>query len=548
MKLSPIVSQTKRSLRAVAVLLASLTLTVEAQLQLQTENGVLEGIENSGIRIFRGIPFAQPPVGDLRWKEPQPVQNWEGVLKADKFGPRAMQNAIFGDMGFRSNGLSEDCLYLNVWTPDGAKPGTLPVLVYFYGGGFQAGDGSEDRYNGESMAHRGIVSVTVNYRLNVFGFLAHPLLTAESPHQASGNYGLLDQSAALKWVKTNIAAFGGDPNRVTIAGESAGSMSVSVQMASPLSKGLVNQAIGESGSFWSRFGSASREQSEQIGTAFFADLGATTLEAMRGIPAEQLLAALAKPGAPWFGPTVDGFFLPESPIKIFKEGRQAHIPLLAGWNNQEMDARFLMTDKAMTVENYETVVRERFPDFADEILKAYHASSDSEVETVATDLASDTWIAFSTWKWLDIHAETTNAPVYRYYYCRARPSMRPEFGNAQAGLAGGIVEGSNDTPPPPPAKGAVHSAEIEYAMGNLERNKVYDWTPDDYRVSATMQAYFANFIRTGNPNHYTLPAWPKMNEDPSVAQYMQIDVQSQSMKDVHADRREVMEKVFEDLK
>lgn len=532
---------------AVAVLFGALIMNTEAQLQIHTQNGIVEGIENSGIRIFRGIPFAQPPVGELRWKAPQPPLDWEGVLKADQFAAQAMQNKIFGDMGFRASGMSEDCLYLNVWAPEGAEPSSLPVLVYFYGGGFQAGDGSEDRYNGESMAHRGIVAVTVNYRLNVFGFLAHPLLTAESEHNASGNYGLLDQNAALKWVKANIAAFGGDPEHVTIAGESAGSMSVSAQMASPLSKDLIHQAIGESGSFWSSFGTTPHAQAEQTGTAFFDGLGASTLEAMRAIPAETLLAALMKPGAPWFSPTVDGYFFPESPIQVFKEGKQADIPLLAGWNNQEMDARFLLGPMELTVANYEAAVKQRFPEFADSLLEAYHAASDGEVEKVATDLASDTWIAFSTWKWLDAHAATTDQPVYRYYYCRPRPAMRPEYGNAQSGLAGGVVEGTSDTPPAPPAKGAVHSAEIEYCMGNLERNKVFDWTPDDYRVSATMQAYFANFIRTGNPNHYTLPEWPEMNADPAAAQFMQIDVQSRNMKDMHPERHQALEKLFGNL-
>ena len=240
----------QHSIRAVTVLLASaLAASAWGAEQVKTANGVVEGVtEKSGIRAFRGIPFAAPPVGDLRWKPPQPVKNWEGVRQADKFGPRAMQRPIFGDMNFRSDGMSEDCLYLNVWTPAKSGDERLPVLVYFYGGGFMAGDGSEPRYDGASMARKGIVAVTVNYRLGVFGFLAHPELTGESPHHASGNYGLLDQNAALRWVRRNIAAFGGDPDKVTIAGESAGSVSVSAQMASPLSKDLIAGAIGESGS------------------------------------------------------------------------------------------------------------------------------------------------------------------------------------------------------------------------------------------------------------------------------------------------------------
>jgi len=217
--------------------------------QVQISNGTLEGTFNpaTGIRSFKGIPYAQPPVGDLRWKEPQPPANWAGVLKADHFSHMPMQKRIFSDMIFRADTMSEDCLYLNVWTPAKSSTEKLPVLVYFYGGGFSAGDGSESRYDGESMAQKGIVTLTVNYRLGIFGFFAHPELTQESPHHASGNYGLMDQTAALRWVQVNIAAFGGDPAHVTIAGESAGSIAVCAQMASPLSKNLFAGAIGESG-------------------------------------------------------------------------------------------------------------------------------------------------------------------------------------------------------------------------------------------------------------------------------------------------------------
>src|ERR1700761_2745809 len=234
------------------VLLALFAVPAIAQnnLQVKTANGTLEGtVDSAGIRSFKGIPYAQPPVGNLRWKEPQPAKNWDGVRKADHFGANAMQKNVFGDMNFRSSGMSEDCLYLNVWTPAKSAKEKLPVLVYFYGGGFVAGDGSESRYDGESLAQRGIVTVTINYRLGIFAFFTHPDLTSESPHHASGNYGLLDQNAAIVWVKQNIAAFGGDPNHITIAGESAGSFSVCAQMLSPLSRNLIAGAIGESGGF-----------------------------------------------------------------------------------------------------------------------------------------------------------------------------------------------------------------------------------------------------------------------------------------------------------
>src|SRR5262249_51272852 len=219
-----------------AIMLAiPLTAGAFGQDRVKIANGMLEGVsdKSSGVRSFKGIPFGEPPVGDLRWKPPQPVKNWQDARKADKFGPRCMQRPIFGDMGFRSNGMSEDCLYLNVWTPAKSGDEKLPVLVYFFGGGFVAGDGSEGRYDGESMAKKGIVAITVNYRLGVFGFFAHPELTKESPNHASGNYGLFDQHAALEWGRQNIAAFGGDPKRVTIAAESAGPQPVRAHVASP---------------------------------------------------------------------------------------------------------------------------------------------------------------------------------------------------------------------------------------------------------------------------------------------------------------------------
>src|SRR3954471_3115443 len=265
------------------LLLSFISLIAMAQLndstapRVKTVNGILEGTDESGIKTFKGVPFAAPPVGSLRWREPQPVQNWSEVRKANKFGPRAMQLHLFGDMNFRSDGMSEDCLYLNVWTPAKTGDEHLPVLVYFYGGGFIAGDGSEPRYDGESMARRGIVAITVNYRLGVFGFFAHPELTKESPYHASGNYGLLDQSAALQWVQKNIAAFGGDPKKITIAGESAGSFSVSAQMASPLSKDIIAGAIGESGSLLGLNPTSSLKDAEKAGADFGTSIKANSL-------------------------------------------------------------------------------------------------------------------------------------------------------------------------------------------------------------------------------------------------------------------------------
>jgi para-nitrobenzyl esterase len=506
--------------------------------RVRMANGMVEGttVQSSGVRVFKGIPFAQPPVGDLRWKPPQPVKSWKGVRRADRFGPRAMQRPVFGDMNFRSEGMSEDCLYLNVWTPARSGKERLPVLVYFYGGGFVAGDGSEPRYDGESMARKGMVAVTVNYRLGVFGFLAHPELTKESPHHASGNYGLLDQNAALRWVHQNIAAFGGDPRKVTIAGESAGSLSVSALMASPLSKGLIAGAIGESGALINpTLPPVPLAEAEQTGLKFAINAGATSLAALRAMPASQLLEAASRRGAPWFTATVDGYFLPKLPVEIFAAGEQAHVPLLVGWNSEESNYRAVMGQDEPTPENFARAVQRLYGDRAGEAMRLYPASTAEEALQSATDLASDRFIAYSTWKWYDLHRRTGGKPVYLYFYSHPRPPMTPEMRDATPGLAGGVQRGNRSADPAPVPRGAVHSAEIEYAMGNLATNNVFAWTPEDYRVSETMQGYFANFVKTGNPNGPGLPNWPAANSG-SPAQVMRLDVEAHAEPEPHRDR------------
>ncbi len=507
-------------------------------------NGALEGTVNpaTGVRMFKGVPFAQPPVGDLRWKEPQPPQDWTGVRKADQFGPRCAQRAVFGDMNFRSNGMAEDCLYLNIWTPAKSGNAKLPVLVYFYGGGFIAGDGSEPRYDGESLATKGIVTVTLNYRLDVLGFLSHPELTEESPHHASGNYGLLDQHAALLWVKRNIAAFGGDPNRITIGGESAGSISVSAQMASPLSKDLIAGAVGEGGSYIGTLSPVPQADAEQVGVKFAASLGANSLTMLRAIPVEQLLNETGKEGAARFPATLDGYFFPQPLRQIYAQGKQAHVPLLVGWNSQENPASRVLGNAAPTPENYATAIRKLYPDHAEEALKVYGAATAGQVTENATALASDRFIAYSTWVWSNLCEKTGRKPVFRYYYSHPRPAMRPEMGNAVPGLAGGVIRGPVAGAVTGPARGAVHSAEIEYALGNLDSNKVYAWTGDDYKVSRTMEEYFANFIKTGNPNGSNLPEWPAANSDKRIL-VMDIDVESHVEPEKHRDRYEFLDRL-----
>jgi para-nitrobenzyl esterase len=484
--------------------------------QIKTANGIVEGVtETSGIRTFKGVPFAQPPVGNLRWKEPQAPKNWTGIRKADHFGPQAMQRPIWSDMIFRSDGKSEDCLYLNVWTPAKSASEKLPVLVYFYGGGFIAGDGSEYRYDGEAMAKKGIVAITVNYRLGVFGFMAHPELTKESIHHSSGNYGLMDQHAALVWVKKNIAAFGGDPDKITIAGESAGSMSVSAQMASPLSKGLFVGAIGESGSGLGNLSPAPLADAEKNGVAFATKIGAASLADLRKIPADKLLEISA---TSHFNNTVDGYFLPETLQDIFATGKQMDVPLLAGWNSAEVDYHSLLGKETPTLDAFNNTIKRLYSDRADEVLKLYSPKTDADVEQVATDLASDRFIVYATWKFIDLHSKTNGKPVYRYLFTRKRP-----------------VE--NDK-----SLGAAHASEIEYALGNLSSNKTYKWTADDFKVSETMQNYFANFIKTGNPNGDGLPTWYGLQS--SIPKVMVIDVNSHSEGEKNAKRYVLLDTFF----
>ena len=502
--------------------------------RVKTANGIVEATTpaSSGVRSFKGIPFGQPPVGDLRWKAPQPVKNWAGARNADQFGPRCMQRTSpTADYWFRSNGMSEDCLYLNVWTPAKSDKERLPVLVYIFGGGFQNGDGSEPRYDGGSMAGKGMVAVTVNYRTNIFGFFSHPELTKESPHHASGNYGLLDQVAALEWVQRNIAAFGGDPKRVTVAGESAGSISVSALMASPLSRNLMAGAIGESGALISTLPPRPLADTERDGVKFATSAGAGSLAALRAMAAEQIQDVLAKGPAMRFGTNLDGYFLPALLADIFAAGRQSKVPLLAGSNSEEQPARSVLGASEPTPENFANAVRKLYGDRAGEVLKAYAPSTTEEVLEAATDLASARFVGHSTWKWTELQMKNGGKPVYRYLYARIRPKFLAA-GNQPPGGAGAAAGRGG---PPSAPRGAAHSAEIQYAMGNLPLDKRYDWEPADYKVSEVIQAYFVNFIKAGNPNGPGLPDWPAYTSETNFRR-MRLDVDSRVEPEPHRDR------------
>ena len=469
--------------------------------EVATESGELLGTTNRDhtVRMFKGVPFAAPPRGDLRWKAPQPTPKWTGVRRANKYGPACLQTDVFGDIYFRDNQPSEDCLNLVIWAPAKGATEKLPVFVWFYGGGFVAGANSEPRYDGEKLAAKGIIVVEPNYRLGVFGFFSHPELTKESVHNSSGNYGLLDQVAALQWVVKNIAAFGGDPNNITIGGESAGSLSVSALMASPLSRNLFQKALGESGAFFPS-GSESGMQlnplsrSEQVGLEFARSVGATSLAEMRAKPANDLLQAAAKGnGASRFGPNLDGFFLPSSVRAIYEQGRQSHAPLLVGWNADEGTTLVLLNPKKPTAKSFSERAQARFGEDAPQFLKVYPAATNREALASAEALAGDDFIAFSTWKWIDTHRKTSGSPVYHYRFEQV-PASKP----------GATIDSL-----PARETGARHAAEIEYVFETLKSQQGVPWTDDDFKVSETMASYWVNFIKTGDPNGMGLPEWPK---------------------------------------
>jgi para-nitrobenzyl esterase len=484
-------------------------------LQVKTGNGTVEGKQAGPVRAFLGIPFAAPPVGDLRWKPPMPAATWKGVRKATEFGSRCLQNNVFGDMVFRDAAASEDCLTLNVWTPTRDAKEKLPVMVWIYGGGFAAGGSSEARQDGTVLAQQNVVVVSMNYRLGIFGFFVHPELAKESPHGAAGNYGLMDQRAALQWVQENIGAFGGDAGNVTIFGESAGSFSVSAQMASPISKGLFQKAIGESGSAFPgsalKFGAMS-ERAEKDSKLASSVLGVSTLAELRAVNADKLLTSFFKPGGGFdFPPDIDGYFLPQSLKDIFAAGKQNDVPMIAGWNHDE--GSFEMGRQKPTLVSLQETATKDFGDKSEDFLKVYSAADDSQAARVNEDYAGDKFIAFSTWRWLDAQLQTGSKPVYRYRFDAAPPPIGP---NA-------------------PDMGAYHSAEIEYVFSALDSKEKVPWRPSDRKLSEQMQKYWSNFAKTGDPNGAGLPEWPKYSAQTGY-QFLVLDDKPEARKDDHRDR------------
>ena len=502
-------------------------------LQVNTQYGILEGLEEDGVKKFLGVPFAQPPVGELRWKEPQSVEPWEGIREAKAFGDDPMQPNIFGDMNFRGSRRSEDCLYLNIWTTAKTTADALPVLIYFNGGGLMAGSGSEPRYDGSSIAKEGVIGVTANYREGIFGFFAHPDLTAASDYKGSGNYGFLDQVAAINWVKENIAAFGGNPDRITIVGESAGSFSVSLLMCSPLSKNLIAGAMLSSGAEVLPYEPVSLADAEAAGAALLKKAGIASLAEAMAIDADSLQKVLPPRGMA--SVVLDGYFMSESADAVFEKGQQAQVPLLAGWNSLEAHPMQALQGQAPTVQNYKNALKARFGDKTDEIFEAYGIVADEDVlSQKGFNLVSDLFTGFPTWKACDYHAKS-GLPVYRYHYMHPRPQVSAKMGDKTAALAGGVREKTaeekkDEAQQSAIAPGAVHSADIEYAMGTLDTNEYYDWQDEDYAISKLFLSYYANFCKTGNPNGEGLPQWTAITKDNlDAAPVMIIDVESKEI-------------------
>ena len=499
---------------------------------MKTRSGVLEGFEQDGVKKFLGIPFAKAPVGEFRWRAPQPLMPWEGVREAKDFGDDPMQPNVFGDMNFRGPKRSEDCLYLNVWTTAETTADKLPVLIYFNGGGLMAGSGSEPRYDGTSIAKEGVIGVTANYREGIFGFFAHPELTSASPYEGSGNYGFLDQVAAIQWVKDNIAFFGGDPARINIVGESAGSFSVSLLMCSPLSRDNIAGALLSSGAEVLPYKASTQTEADAAGKALLESVGISSLADALAMPAEELQRLLPPRGMA--NVVLDGYFMTESADDVFEKGQQAQVPLLAGWNSLEGTPMQALRGQAPTLKNYKEAMKAQFGDMTDEIFEAYGILTDEDVlSQKGLDLASDLFTGFPTWKVCDYHVKTSGQPVYRYHYMHPRPQVSAKMGDKVAALAGGVREKTDEekkAKPQPSAPGAVHSADIEYAMGTLETNEFYDWQPEDYAISKLFLSFYANFCKTGNPNGEGLPQWTSITkENADAAPVMIIDVESKEV-------------------
>jgi para-nitrobenzyl esterase len=497
-----------------AILLSLSSFSFADPLTIKTHQGKVRGksINEEKVRAFLGIPYAAPPLGPLRWKAPAPAAKWKSVRDATNYGARCMQGHPFEDMVFQDAGENEDCLYLNVFTPAGAKTKSkLPVMFWIHGGGYRGGSGSEPRHDGDFLPAKDVVLVTINYRLGVFGFLATATLAQEAGG-STGNYGLMDMIAALRWVQQNITQFGGDPANVTIFGESAGSFAVSTLMASPLAQGLFAKAIGESGGAMNVGAPDTRTLAdrEQRNQEWVNTLGVSSLAELRTLPAATILAAATAKDAPSFSAVVDGTVLTEPVAETYAAGKQARVPLLAGWNRDEGGP----LRQPMTADAWQKNAAKLFGDDAQSFLALYPDDTDEQSERSAIDYDGDTFIAFGTWKWIEAQVKTGDAPVYRYHF--ELPAPPSEFH---------------------PSSYAFHSDDIEYVFGTLDTRPGAVWRPEDRKLSDEMMDYWTNFAKTGDPNGPGLPEWPRYDKTDEV---MHLDADSKASPDTTRARYEFL--------
>jgi para-nitrobenzyl esterase len=474
--------------QGVALLLLAFASSAGAEIpaEVRIDSGLLRGTTgvSPDVRLFAAIPFAAPPIGENRWKAPQPVARWDGVRDAIEFSPRCMQGG-----GPRREGAppppptSEDCLYLNIWTTAESDDANAPVMVWIYGGAFTGGSGSDAQYNGENLAKKGAVVVTLNYRLGGFGFFAHPELSKESGRAASGNYGVMDALAALDWVQRNIEVFGGDPDNVTVFGESAGGIMIGALIGSPRAEGLFKRAIAQSGSWMSPPGGGgllnTLARAEEAGAAAAKELSAASLADLRAKPAEEILRGVRSSGL-----IVDGYVVPEDPGHAFAAGRQHRVDVLVGSNKDE--GTFFQFGGPQTAERFTSTAERRFGAHAEEYLAIYPAGSDEEANQSYLASFSDEF-AWQVRELAQDQAEV-GAKSFVYYFTRVPPA-----------------------PPGRPSRGATHVAEIPYMFNSLRDGT--PWTDADRALAETMSSYWVNFARSGNPNGPGLPAWPEYSAD-----------------------------------
>ncbi len=470
-------------LMAVPVLMAPRS-AADGTERVRVEQGLLAGTSgvHPYVRVYKGIPYAAPPVGELRWKAPQPPAAWPGVRQATEFAPVCMQTPYPASAAIyqsKPQPLSENCLYLNVWTAAKSAKDRLPVMVWIHGGGFTRGSGSSASYDGEILARKGVVVVTLNYRLGVFGFFAHPALTAESEHHASGNYALLDQIAALEWVKTNIGAFGGDAKCVTIFGESAGSWAVNALMASPRAKGLFHRAIGESGGSFAPMKTLA--DAEKTGQDLAASLGATAdaLKALRAKPAEEILKASSEQT---IRQVVDGWVLPEEIYTFFAQGKQNDVPLIVGLNADEGTA---LAPQGANIEKelFIAGAQQRYASLAEQFLKVYPAGTDAEAVSSFYAAYRDSVFGWEMRTWARLQTKTGRQPAYFYYFTRKPPGPQRE------------------------KLRAFHAADLAYVFGNFPWP--FPWEDTDRKLSDAITSYWTNFAKKGDPNGERLAKWPE---------------------------------------